>query len=146
MTSSRTDQRIDNPFSVDASGGAVVAEVSNVGMTASSVLLRLTKHASQTGIALDIVANDGTKHWFVDASHNTVTYGAQTAPTSSDTNGFFYIPKVVNAAANTPGGTPANLTSNYANSVPCRVVHNQTGPAYSFAAYVNGGWRAVTLT
>ena len=111
MTSSRTDQRVDTPFTIDASGGAALFAISNVGMTASTVLMQVTRHASQTGDHLQILASDATKLWFVDANHNTVTYGGQTAPGTTDTNGFLGIPAVAGAQT----GVPANVTGAYAN-------------------------------
>jgi predicted small secreted protein len=112
MTSSRTDQRIDNPVCIDASGGSVLLSISNVGVAAATVLVQITKHASQSGDSLQIIASDGTtKHWFIDANHNTVTYGAQTAPGTTDTNGFLGIPAVAGAQT----GVPANVTGAYAN-------------------------------
>lgn len=140
MPSNRTDQRVDTPWGVDLNG-SIMFGIQNLGGVASAAVLGITKHASQTGDALQILASDATKHWFVDASHNTVTYGAQTAPGGTDTNGFLYIPLVTGTAA---GGTPANLTGNYANSVPVRFVNN--AGTYTWRAYINGGWRSVALT
>lgn len=90
-----------------------------------------------------VLGNANTARMIVDANANAggnvnivLSPGANAA---ADTNGFTYLPLLTGNQT----GVPSNVTGIYANSAPIRLQNN--GGVYSLKAYINGGWRSVTL-
>lgn len=71
---------------------------------------------------------------YVDPNKNVVTHLLGSTPAITDTNGFLYIPKV----AGIPTGVPANLTGNYAQSLPER--YDSTN---NRDCIYNSGWQCI---
>jgi hypothetical protein len=119
-----------------ADNGAVIGAYNNGGNSNNVKGLVIRGHASQAADLFEVQTSGSVVTSFIDQLFNVVTYGAQTAPATTDTNGFLYISKVAGA----PTGVPANLAGNYANALPMR--YDTTN--HKLWVY-DAGWKGVVL-
>jgi hypothetical protein len=120
-----------------ANDNGAVGTFSNTANSNNVKGIVIRANAAQAANLLEFQQSNGTTVTaFLDQSSNFVPYGAQTAPATTDTNGFQYIAKVAGA----PTGVPANLAGNYANAVPMR--YDTTNNKLWI---YNGAWRGVVL-